>query len=292
MPPTRMRVLIWQSRNLPTLPFMLRPIMSFLHAGFAISPRVGTIVVGAGAKRDDAGAFLGNISLLQRGDVFIWVGLSMSQAPWLALGERGVRRILYQTEPAHHCFARRVGKYAVDELWDFAHHNLEACRNEKSAPDAPSTLRYVPPGYLPAIGVNGPEPRGPHPRHQKLFFAGDTENGLKRRACFRQLHALIGPKLDATFSAFKDTAWKATVLSRANIFVNLHSELHAGLTLWTATHALLLAALLAASCPPLSLLVVRRLSPRVIQKAAATRTARWKASAWPCCSTRDIRGWC
>ena len=157
------RVLIWQSRNLPSLPFMYGPVTGTLVAAFRASPNV-EVKNGAGTKRNDSFAFLRSVDWLRRGDIFVWVGLSMSQAPWLTLGQRGVRRVLYQTEPTHRCEARRVGRFAVDELWDFSHHNLEAC---DAAADAPRVRRYVPLGALDSalLRINGRAVLAAEPGH-------------------------------------------------------------------------------------------------------------------------------
>ena len=79
----RRRVLIWQSRNLPTLPFMYSPVTDFLLAAFA--PHVAWVARGAGTKRNDSAAFIGNWTQLREGDIFVWVGWAMDQAPWLAM---------------------------------------------------------------------------------------------------------------------------------------------------------------------------------------------------------------
>ena len=209
-------VVVWQSRNLASLPFMYTPVTDFLLSAFA--PHAATVVRGAGTKRNDSAAFLQNWTRLRAGDIFVWVGLSMSQAPWRELGERGVRRILYQTEPAHHCAARRVGRFAVDELWDFSWHNLEACR---SAADAPRKLRYVPPGALDPPPRSTPAASAHPPR---LLFFGNPNDGPPRKACFRSLRRLLGERLEHTFSAFTEARWRDKVLARANVFVNLHKE--------------------------------------------------------------------
>ena len=225
-------MLIWQSRNLAALPFMYSPVTDFLVAAF--KPHAA-VVRGAGTRRNDSAAFAGNWSRLRAGDIFVWVGLSMSQAPWLELGHRGVRRILYQTEPVHHCAARRVGRFAVDELWDFSHHNLEACRapadgsssatlhprgkHYGSAADAPRVLRFVPPGAL-----EPPPPPAPAADAQRLFFFGNPSDGPLRKACFRSLRRLLGDRLEYTFSTFSEARWRTKVLARANVFVNLHKE--------------------------------------------------------------------
>ena len=209
-------VLIWQSRNLESLPFMYGPVTDFLVS--ALTPHVD-VIRGSGTKRNHSAAFLGNWSRLGAGDIFIWVGLSMAQAPWRVLGERGVRRILYQTEPVHHCAARRVGNYAVDELWDFSHHNLEACR---TARDAPTTLRYVPPGAI-------EPPPAPEPlaadgsSSRRLFFFGNPRDGKERKACYVELVLRLGQaRMEFTFAAFNETSWRDQVLARSGIFVNLH----------------------------------------------------------------------
>ena len=230
MPPA---ALIWQSRNLPSLPFMFSPVTDFLIAAF--SRDFSPVTFGSGTKRNHSAAFHANVSTLRRGDVFVWVGPSMAQAPWSELGARGVRRIVYQTEPVHYCAARCVGRYAVDELWDFSHHNLEACQ-PAVAPEAPKVLRYVPPG---AVLGDAPLLRAPSSSssssfsdlqatraavQQPLFFFGNPSDGRSRKACFNTIRKLLGERLEFTFAAFNEERWHSTVLSRSNIFLNLHKD--------------------------------------------------------------------
>lgn len=55
-------------------------------------------------------------SVLQNGDVFIWLGLAGSgEVPWVELRGRGVYTVYYRTEPKGPCMFRHHG---VDETWE------------------------------------------------------------------------------------------------------------------------------------------------------------------------------
>ena len=100
---------------------MYEPVTLTLIAGFQAANV--NIARGVGTKRSDRPSFLGNVSLLRPQDLFIWVGIcEWHEQPWMALGHRGVRRILYQSEPTHDCYGL-TGRH-LDELWDYSRANL------------------------------------------------------------------------------------------------------------------------------------------------------------------------
>ena len=247
----RRRVLIWHNRHLPWLPYLYAPVTGTLIAGFEAVTDL-EIILGWGTKRRDAPAFSGNLSALQRDDIYIWVGMGADwelwQSPWTELRARGVRTVLYQvsraraspecptqasltlyatyfavqqTEPAHLCAVRRTGKWPIDELWDFSWHNLEPCSAAAGA-ISPPTLRYVPLGYLPNADVRQMNvSRAPRGVARPLFFFGDPANNPKRHACFKQLKQLLGPQMKHTYRAFDDVGFKR-IVSSFDIHVNLH----------------------------------------------------------------------
>ena len=153
----------------------------------------------------------------------MWIGYGFASAstPWVELGKRGVLRVVYQCEPEHRCSARTVGRYAVDELWDFAWHNFEPCQ---SAP-TPPRLRYVPLGTT-SMHEGQPIvpmpllPHGPGP----LMFFGNVRDGPPRRKCFTELRRLLGPSdVQHTFRVWNHTSFRS-LLRRSAVFVNLHKE--------------------------------------------------------------------
>lgn len=74
---------------------------------------------GAGTRRNASRAFHRNISQwLRERDLFIWIGVNHGEAPWEQLARRGIRRVVYQTEPTHSCEGAHRNR--MDELWDFS----------------------------------------------------------------------------------------------------------------------------------------------------------------------------
>lgn len=212
------RVLIWQSRQLIRLPYLLKPVTETLLAGFRAAHGVH-IMSGHGTRhRAEFDAFYGNASMLGRGDVFIWIGLTMDHVPWRALRERGVRCILYQTEPTHRCMARSSGAFAVDELWDFSHHNIEACR--RRGVDAPA-LRYVP-----LAAVRGPVASRPRDCTvgRPLIFFGNKYDGPLRKRCWDALRAALPKRVYSTYRIWDDASFVAEVLNQFDLFVNLDKD--------------------------------------------------------------------
>jgi hypothetical protein len=214
----RTRVLLWHHAGPQNrLAYLYLPVRQTLLAGFRAARGV-QITAGSGTRRPpEFKLFHGNLSRLRRGDVFIWIGLTMDHAPWRALRERGVRCILYQTEPVHTCMAHRTGVaspasalpphcrshrsrappsgvFAVDEIWDFSHHNLESCRRETAS--APATLRYVPLGSV-ASAARQTQPRVCSKPGALIFF-GNVYEGPLRKRCWQQLRAALPKRVYST----------------------------------------------------------------------------------------------
>ena len=214
---TTRRVMIWHGMELPTYPYLYGDVVATLMDGFGAAPNVSPLVYGHGTKRKDHAAYAGNLSLLQHGDVFIWIGYGFANAdtPWVDLGRRGVRRIFYQCEPEHRCASRTVGRYQVDEMWDFAYHNFEPC---ELAP-TPPRLRYVP---LAATGLYG-RPDVPMPTHGSgpLMFFGNVRDGPRRHRCYAELRRHLGSDVYHTYQAFDEEGFRR-LLGQSAIWLNLH----------------------------------------------------------------------
>lgn len=74
---------------------------------------------GAGTRRNASRAFHRNITQwLRERDLFVWIGVNHGEAPWEQLARRGIRRVVYQTEPTHSCEGAHRNR--MDELWDFS----------------------------------------------------------------------------------------------------------------------------------------------------------------------------
>ena len=118
------RAMIWHDERMDGhLSFMLYPVVATLVAGFRHAwgwqIRAG---VGRSTRLDH------ELSELQRGDLFIWVGpfslANRADMPFRRLRARGVRTVLYSTEPRKWCPYRTK---LVDEVWDFGWAGLDGC---------------------------------------------------------------------------------------------------------------------------------------------------------------------
>ena len=219
-----MRVLIWHKKDVPWLPYLYSPVTDTLLAGFRAASGVDLVLgwgtTRPGTNRPDAPAFVRNLSSLQRGDVYVWVGMGtgweMWQTPWKDLWSRGVTCVLYQTEPADICIGSRTGRYPVHEIWDFSLHNFEACQGKKDGP----IPRYVPLAHVPGSPAVRPPLRGVE---RPMMFFGDPSNRYpKRKACYKKLKSALGSKVRHTYRAFSHEMFATNVLAHNDIFVNLH----------------------------------------------------------------------
>lgn len=114
---------------------MYSGVVDTIAAGFAAA---GVRVSRGAGLNDDRNRFpkegpatlAGNLSMLTERDVFVWVGEYIDALlPWKELGQRGVRRIHYQTEPAQDCLLAWDKAYVrhFEETWHYSYHNLDGC---------------------------------------------------------------------------------------------------------------------------------------------------------------------
>lgn len=200
----RKKVIIWQGeRNADgKLSFMYWPVTATLLSGFRFAHV--DIVLGLGFSL----AWRREVASLKSGDMFVWVGVNGKHSqPWKALRERGVRTVMYNTEPILKPRCELVGQ--VDELWDFSWFNIEQCNRSKTLPENRPVLRYVPPGHLsvslgsiiPPEKVQSPELRK-NISHQALMFFGSVRHG--RSECIRTLQHALGSQLQWTYNVWTD----------------------------------------------------------------------------------------
>ena len=256
--------------------YMYKGIVDTLHEGFLRSARPTRVISGAGVNckptpdadaprgcsywpREGPPALHANISLLRRGDVFVFIGEFLPQpaVPWNELRARGVVRIHYQTEPRDGCALAADHMYArqVDELWDYSWHNLQGCgrriawhdkverRRNAGRPAARHNAtsvslrrwRYVPVGsqqqLLPKWIARARQARSnaTGPGSSCLFFLGNPyEHGGSRTGgrarCFAQLLRALGPALRHTNRVWSDEWLLERVLTRCPLFLNLHKD--------------------------------------------------------------------
>lgn len=223
--------------------FMYSLIVGTLRDGFEASGAHVSVNQIPHAHSLAHNGFGGSLSVLRRGDAFVWVGPKQhATPPWALLGQRGVRRLYYQTEPlSGGCFLPPYRKAVlpsmplrdllVDEIFDYSRSNLEHCRRH---PDAPP-LRYLPPGYTRAAWAWGPRlALGPElhgsaqlaadssPRGEsapRALFLGDPD--LEERArCFDGLRALVRP----VNHIWNVSAFRTLCDGSVAIFVNVHKR--------------------------------------------------------------------
>ena len=150
---------------------VVEPVVSTLVAGVHQYPRFDKIRLSYASVVARAPNISNATNVLtRRGDIFVWVGEAGRRlVPWAALRRKGVFSIFYQTEAENRGCA--LYRDAVDELWDFSWHNIEACRDHyslhrRSLADVP-TQRWVPLGALRVAHEVGHPQRSP-----PLFFLG------------------------------------------------------------------------------------------------------------------------
>jgi len=258
--PAMRTALVWHDeRSDGRLSFMVYPVTATLVAGFRASPgwavRAG---VGRIPRLQRA------LASLRNGDLFVWVGpfslANRPELPFSALRQRGVRLVLYSTEPGQYCPFKT--KHA-DEVWSFGWANLEGCMRscrqvfphpfngtrhatfeclKGIARDTPKlTLRFVPPGYIrpppealsdAAIDQGGRRPVAfgdPNATADclRLRFLGAVQprHGLhpshRRDVCFGKLKAVLGDVLVQTYSAWEDDSFGA-ILRADPFYLNIH----------------------------------------------------------------------
>lgn len=235
VPPT---VMLWQAGGgMPAhdLAFMYRPLTETLAAGFADAPPAVVAALGGPPRvlrgqgvralmaRRWKGDPRGAAAQLGAGDVFVWLGPTGSEVPaWAAMRRAGVRTVYYQTEPADRC---ALARSRPDEVWDFAWHNLDACR-----PRLPPgiVLRYVPLGFVPppppATPVQTAAPR--EGAEAELLFFGYPHFKSGRRWCYERLGKRLGARLNATWSVWSAEGFEAWWAARGqwSVHLNLHKS--------------------------------------------------------------------
>jgi len=124
-----------------------------------------------------------------------------------ALKRSGVTIIYYNTDAGFECPLTSADP--VTELWDYSHHNIDVCQD---AGNGPTTIRYVPPGYLSSQSttpLSGP--------HGALFHLGHAW----WRTCWLELYNAMPGEV-----AFESSAWTSSamsgILKHNNIFLNLN----------------------------------------------------------------------
>ena len=210
---------------------MFAPAVETLRQGFLAVPNV-TLVVGVGLADKGWSRFFRNASKLRAGDICVIIGtgprmIIAHHIPWDTLRRRGVRTVVYQTEPDANCVAGKRSEsssdlsqpWYTDEIWDYSLSNMEPCLNRSrsaSNSSTPLTLRYVPIGAVEFNDSSGPVDAGP------LFFLGNPFTSGGRTRCWSQLKEALSTRLQYTYRAFGDAELRTMALARARIFVNLH----------------------------------------------------------------------
>ena len=238
------RVMVWQGeRNADgRLAHMYWPVVGTIITGL-VHANVA-VVVGLGFSLD----YHRELASLRRGDTLIWVGaVGIRSQPWGSLRARGVRAVLYQTEPRD---LRRQSERCqflngtVSEMWDFSWSNIDRCASSLWAP----RLRYIPPGYL---GRPGLRASSPTLNSKTMLFIGTLTdvNAKERRRTYRSLKQRLGGRLQHTSEqgehqricpgcelmspvlCLADNAWNntaiAALMQRFDIFLNLHKDVYA-----------------------------------------------------------------
>ena len=216
-----------------TTVFMYLPILRTLRDGFrALGAANVTVTSGSGPTWRSA--------LLQAGDVLLWVGMGNGHTylPMVSLGNRGVKRVIYFTEPmTQTCGALNLTTSPRwDEVWHYTLHNAALCWQSVARP---GSHRYVPPGALGADLFRPEEWENsnaipPERRASQAIFLGiipSSSNGLDnpaapgyaRRACYAALKRDLGTHL-----AHHENAWGMPrvrqLLRSRGTFVNLHKD--------------------------------------------------------------------
>ncbi len=224
-----MRVVIWQGEKnrVGRLAYMYWPVMGTLIGGFLEAAPSVQLEVGVGFSLRYHAA----LARLRRGDALVWVGVNGQYSqPWTKLRARGVKTILYNTEPSG--LSRRsplctATRYAVDELWDFSRYNLDRCARSYNRPNR---TRYLPPGYLGRRAAERSSPQQARPPEARsgvrrsLLFYGALES---RGDCFGRLKRSLGDELEHTYSVWNESAF-GEMLSKHDLFVNLHKGCRTG----------------------------------------------------------------
>jgi hypothetical protein len=206
--------------------FMYMPIIETLNQGFRSMGATSVVQTsGAGPAR--------RASMLRRGDVLVWVGAGRGakELPLDSLGARGIRRILYSTEPmAASCTNGNMEGW--DEFWHYTLHNANLCWRD---PGARRRHRYVPPGALDQELMKDAAPLGEgnaiaRVNQRKAVFLGIIPRnstpkmpGQARRRCYNTLSRELGARLTHRENVYSLPAMRQ-LLRTHRVFVNLHKD--------------------------------------------------------------------
>ena len=220
--------------------FMYLPIIRTLDSGFR-SLGAAAVVVTSGHGP------MVRSAKLAKGDVLVWVGagIGVKSLKLRELGARGVRRVLYSTEPMTWWCRQAVPGSNIrsatggwDETWHYTLHNAQLCWRVAANTSTRSHIhRYVPPGALGVDLFHAPSQTFRsgstvwwHPPAETAAFLGliprnNTPNmpGYARISCFKSLKSTLGSKLVHRDDIFTlDRVRKLIQLH--GVFVNLHKD--------------------------------------------------------------------
>ena len=273
----------------PPLPEIYHPVMALL-AGAKVLPGWQVKVCTNGTSHVDQA-----VSDLVDGDVLVWTGLVRAHlVPWVSLRARQVFTILYNTERTHAgwpCASMDrylnlwIASRPVNEIWDYSKCNIQACAAHRSSSNI--TLRYVPPGLLPAAPQLRPSVRQPASRVQRvrpplgavqqLVFIGDILYP-GRLKCWKALSARLGSRLKRVDDAYSSTRLDAVLAQHSALYLNLHKQCQKASQ---PVEAL--------GWPP-SLAAVRSSSPSARAQRTRANSMGWSALSTPACWWRNMSG--
>lgn len=211
--------------------FMYEPAFRTIVAGFeAYAHRTELNFTASNDMSAQKRDILRATSALEKGDLFIWLGLAgYSSAPWDELHRRGVRTVFYRTEPKGPCIFTNQG---VDETWDYTHVNVARQRGICATIGgmqnrSTSISRYLPPGW--PAGVQLPRPLVIPQRVQatsRLTFLGHVlgriSSNKSRAVCLRRIQSTMRGARISVQTKMWTTGAVARVVKPGMVFLNLH----------------------------------------------------------------------
>lgn len=183
--------------------------LSSSHVGFMYAPLLRTLEMGLGVQHVEWSEDM--YAQIHPGDIFVFAGVwGVEHVNWKRLRQRGAYLIYYQSEPCWgQCYFTRA---SVDEMWDYAWANIDACKRHKDAP----ILRYVPIGdytqHSPVGSIGATSP---------MMFLG----GIKtwRKADWTTLKGSLGSHLVHRYDVWNERTFQ-DVLSKHVFFLNIHKN--------------------------------------------------------------------
>lgn len=163
--PDRHRALLWMEGAGHGAPYL--PIMHTLASGLRAVSNLSSWTISTAYIRDDTIAEHElELSLLKQGDLFVFIGWMGAPAGtkqegrfWTKLGEQGVHRVYYQTEPMVLDVTTKAGVAAADagfkgDAYPFLPHDVVSYRNEGHG-DHPNASRWgQPPCFYTSMSVD------------------------------------------------------------------------------------------------------------------------------------------